>query len=481
MLGSVMLTRRELLATAAAVPVSGSEAKRPNILFLMPDQHRYHAMGCAGNPDVKTPNIDKLASQGVLMLNTIANTPVCCPARANILTGQYAHRNGMVANDLRLREGGVSLAREFAAAGYRTGFVGKWHLDGGPRLPGFVPPGERRHGYEFWAANQCSHAHFDNTYFRDTPEPIRLGKFESEGWADLGVEFLEAARSDKRPFYLTIQWGPPHDPYKAPEQYRRMYDASKLAMRPNWQAAAKAPGREEIAHYYGMVTSLDDQVGRLMAKLEELGLAEDTVVIYSSDHGDMLGSHGQRLKRKPWEESIRVPGIVRWPGRIKAGTKNDAIFTHVDFAPTMLGFAGLKAPRTMQGLDLSEVIRGRSSKSPESAYLAIHGTYQGDDTPGAWRGIRTRTHVYARFKDKPWVLYDIEKDPYELKNLVNSSPALVKEMEAKLARRMKATGDSWSNDWLGLPEDAGRLYRYRTFYTIKEYEAWARENPAVVK
>lgn len=135
----------------------------------------------------------------------------------------------------------------------------------------------------------------------------------------------------------------------------------------------------------------------------------------------------------------------------------------------------------MQGLDLSDVIRGRSSKSPESAYLAIHGTYQGDDTPGAWRGIRTRTHVYARFKDKPWVLYDIEKDKYELNNLVNSSPALVKEMEAKLAHRMKATGDSWSNDWLGLPEDAGRLYRHRTFYTIKEYEAWARENPSVAK
>jgi len=478
-----MLTRRELMATAAAAApvVKGAAAKRPNILFLMPDQHRYHAMGCAGNPDVKTPNIDKLASQGVQMLNTIANTPVCCPARAILLTGQYAHRNGMVANDLRLREGGVSLAREFAAAGYRTGFVGKWHLDGGRRLPGFVPPGERRHGYEFWAANECSHAHFDNTYFRDTPEPIRLGKFESEGWADLGVEFLEAARRDKRPFYLTIQWGPPHDPYKAPEQYRRMYDASKIEMRPNWQAAAKAPGREEIAHYYGMVTSLDDQVGRLMAKLDELGLADDTVVVYSSDHGDMLGSHGQRLKRKPWEESIRVPGIVRWPGRIKAGARNDAIFTHVDFAPTMLGFAGLKAPQAMQGMDLSSVIRGQSSKSPESAYLAIHGTYQGDDTPNAWRGIRTKTHVYARFKDKPWVLYDIEKDSYEMKNLVDSSPALLKEMEAKLQRRMKETGDSWSNDWLGLPEDAGRLYRHRTFYTIKEYETWARENPAVVK
>lgn len=474
-----MLTRRELLASTAAPALAGRAEKRPNILFLMPDQHRYHAMGCAGNPDVKTPNIDNLAGQGVHLLNTIANTPVCCPARANILTGQYAHRNGMVANDLRLREEGPSLARELAGAGYRTGFVGKWHLDGGPRLPGFVPPGERRHGYEYWAANQCSHQHFDNRYFRDTPEAIRLGKFESEGWADRGVEFLEGVKRDTRPFYLTIQWGPPHDPYKAPEQYRRMYDASKIEMRPNWRAEAKAPGREEIAHYYGMVTSIDDQVGRLMAKLDELGLANDTIVLYSSDHGDMLGSHGLRLKRKPWEESIRVPGIVRWPGRVKAGSKSDAIFTHVDFAPTLLGLAGLKAPRAMQGVDLSDMILGRNSKSPKSAYLAIYGTYQGDDTPGAWRGIRTKTHVYARFKDKPWVLYDLVKDPYETKNLVDSSPALVKEMEAKLAQRMKETGDSWSNDWLGVPEDAGRLYRHRTFYTVKEYEEWSRGNPGV--
>ena len=483
MLVGTMLTRRELLASASLPALTGQTPRRPNILFLMPDQFRHQAMGCAGNPDVKTPNIDRLASEGLHLRQTIANTPVCCPARANILTGQYAYRNGMVANDLRLREGGVSLATEFVKAGYRTGFVGKWHLDGGPRLPGFVPPGERRHGYEFWAANQCSHAHFDNTYFRDTPQAIRLGKFESEGWADLGVEFLESTKSDARPFYLTIQWGPPHDPYKAPEQYRRLYDATKLQMRPNWREADKTPGREEIAHYYGMVTSLDDQVGRLMAKLDELGLAKDTVVIFSSDHGDMLGSQGQRLKRKPWEESIRVPGIVRWPGRIRAGRSSDAIFTHVDFAPTMLGLAGLKAPQVMQGVDLSDVVLGKSAKSPESAYLAIHGSYQGDDTPGAWRGIRTQTHVYARFQDKPWMLYDVERDPYEMKNLVDDrgSARLLKQMEAQLQARMRETGDNWSNDWHGQAEDAGRLYRHRTFYTMREYEAWAKRNPELVK
>ena len=174
--------------------------------------------------------------------NTFANTPVCCPARAVILTGQYVHRNGMVANDLRLREGQVSVAEVLRDAGYRTGFVGKWHLDGGRRMPGFVPPGPRRQGFEFWAANECSHAHFNTQYFRDTPEPIPISKFEPEAWTDLGIEFLRGARQDGRPFFLTIQMGPPHDPYKAPPEYTRLYDPQKLTMRPNWQERPKTPG-----------------------------------------------------------------------------------------------------------------------------------------------------------------------------------------------------------------------------------------------
>jgi arylsulfatase A-like enzyme len=137
----------------------------------------------------------------------------------------------------------------------------------------------------------------------------------------------------------------------------------------------------------------------------------------------------------------------------------------------------------MQGSDLSGVMLGRETKGPDSAYLAIHGSYQGDDTPGAWRGIRTKTHVYARFKDKPWVLHDVEKDPYELKNLAGepSAAALQKEMEAQLARKMKEVGDDWAFDWQGLPEDAGRLYKDRTFYSVREYEEWVGRSPGAGK
>jgi arylsulfatase A-like enzyme len=468
------LSRRAFVAGAALT------ARRPNIVFLMPDQHRYHAVGCLGNSEVRTPHIDKLASEGVTMHHTFANTPVCCPARAILLTGQYCHRNGMIANDLRLREESISFAEVLNGAGYRTGFVGKWHLDGGQREPGWVPPGARRQGFEFWAAHQCSHRHFENHYFRDDPKAIPFGKFEAEGWADVAVEFLDGAKTDKRPFYLTVQWGPPHDPYRAPANYSSRYDPAKLTMRANYKSG-NVPAPAAIAEYYGMVTAIDDQVGRLMAKLDELGLRENTIVLYSSDHGDMLGSQGARLKRKPWEESIRVPGFLRWPGRVKAGSRSDVFFTHVDFAPTLLGMAGLPVPKAMQGKDLSKPIVEGRGKGPDSAFFQIFGPFSGDGTDAGWRGVRTATHMYARYADKPWVLYDLKADPFQQNNLVGKAPAVEAALEKRLARWMTETGDSWAFNWNHKVEDAGRLYKHKTFYTVQEYMEWAKEHPELEK
>jgi len=459
------MTRRFFLGAcgAAAVDSFAAPAKRPNILFILPDQLRSQALGCMGNRDVHTPNIDRLAAEGLVLSNTFANTPVCCPARANILTGTYAHRNGMTANDLRLRESETSIADLLGRAGYRTGFIGKWHLDGGPRIPGFIPPGPRRHGFQFWAANECSHSHFNTQYFRDTAEPIPIHKFEAEAWTDLALEFMKAGTS---PYFLIVSMGPPHDPYKAPAEFARQYDPEKLEMRANWKAVAGAPGPKEIAEYYGNVSAVDYQVGRLTAAADE-----DTLVLLSSDHGDMLGSEGLRLKRKPWEESIRIPGIIRYPGHVKAGSRSDAFLTHVDFAPTLLGLCGVKAPARMQGADLSRVILGGSDKTPDSAFFQIFGPYQGDGTEDGWRGVRTSRYMYARFEAKPWVLYDLEKDPYEMHNLVDDpgSQGVLKEMEARVTGWMKRTGDSWKYDWHELVEDKGRLYNGGTYYSVDEY------------
>ena len=277
--------------------------------------------------------------------------------------------------------------------------------------------------------------------------------------------------------------GPPHNPYKAPDEYRAMYDADALTMRPNWrQEDDRTPGREDLAHYYGMITAVDDQVGRILAELDTLGLREDTIVLVSSDHGDMMGSQGARLKRKPWEESIGVPGIVRYPRGGQSGVVSDAIFTHVDFAPTLLSLCGLTPPPDMQGADLGPVIVGESSEGPDSAFFQIFGPYDGGAITAGWRGVRTHCYMYARYRDEPWVLYDLEQDPYEMRNLAADpdSAALREELQAKLDAWMTKTGDSWDFDWTEKVEDRGRLYRHETFYTVEEYLEWAKTHPEAV-
>ncbi len=479
------MDRRTFLQTAAAgLAASRAHAEAPqggrrppNVLLILPDEWRAQALGCMGNADVHTPNLDRLAGQGTLFRHTLANTPVCCPARANILTGTYTSHNGMVANDLRLRESARTMADSFAAAGYRTGYVGKWHLDGGPRLPGFVPPGPRRHGFQFWAANECNHNYFYNWYFRDENVPIVTDKYEPEFWTDLAIEFLY--ENQQRPFFLMLAPGAPHDPYMAPQKYLDLYDAEKLTMRPNWVEGTRGASRRDVAAYYAAITAIDDQTGRLLKVLRELDLEQNTIVLFSSDHGNMLGSHGKILKRKPWEESIRVPGILRYPGTVPRGRTTDATFTHVDFAPTLLSLCGLTVPGEMQGTDLSAVAKGESEAAPGSAYFQIFGPFHAGGVERAWRGVRTERYMYARWESGPWLLYDLKNDPYEKTNLADdpASRGVLEDMDAKLSAWMKRVGDSWSLDWADPLEDGGRLYDYRAFYTVDEYREWARKNP----
>ncbi len=483
-----------LTIASFSLPLLAAE-RPPNILLILPDQMRATAMGCAGNSEIQTPNIDQLAKEGMLFPRTYANVPVCCPARATMLTGTYAHKNGMVANDLRLREDQVTIAKILKEAGYRTGFIGKWHLDGGPREPGFVPPGPRRLGFDFWAAYQCHHRHFAPVYFRDTPEVIQVNKFEPEASCDFGVEFLKSQTTDK-PFFLTIQMGPPHDPYGAPEDYMRRYDPEKITPPANWQAGSevsKSPdlirrpwvperpavplgGKEEIAAYYAAITAMDEQVGRLMQTLKETGQDENTIVLFTSDHGDMLGSHGMRRKRKPHDESARVPGIVRWPGKVPANKVVETLFSHVDMAPTLLALAGQPVPAQMQGTDLSRVARGETTKGPEAVLLQIFVPMLGDQIPEGWRGIVTAQHTYARYETKPWVLFDHAKDPNEMHNLAEEagSAALQRELDGKLAALMQKNGDNWGFNSSDLVEGGVLFKGPKTFYSIAEYQEFAR-------
>lgn len=446
-----MLSRRRFLSAAAVSTLAGCGGvrtrHRPNILFLMPDQFRGMDLGVRGNPDVLTPNMDRLAAEGALLENTIANCAVCCPARGTLLTGRYAHAHGVDVNDAPLPSSEVTIAEVLKEDGYRTGFVGKWHLEGGERMPGFVPPGPRRQGFDFWAANICSHRYWDMQYFRDDPEPIPMPGYSASTFTDEAAGFI--AQDSPKPFCLFVEWGPPHNPYVAPPEYMNLYDPDGLTMRPNWQAGARLSSQADVAGYYAAISFIDDEVGRLLEALDATGQAEDTIVVLTSDHGDMLGSQGVSLKRKPWEESIQVPGIVRYPAAVQAGQTHAFPFSHVDMAPTLLGLAQTRwpdgMPQRMQGRDLSAALLGEPFEPPRSAYLQSYTATERDEFP-AWRGVRTERYTYARHQERPWLLYDNQSDPYQQENLAGQDAhrELEAELEAMTAQWFEETGDSWA-------------------------------------
>lgn len=439
---------------------------RPNVILYFPDQMRADAMGCMGNPDVKTPHLDKFARDGVLLRNTFSNTPVSCPARAVILTGRYAHTTGLVANDLRLKEQEVTIAEILRSQGYSTAFIGKWHLDGGPKDPGYVPP-QRRQGFDYWAANECNHQHFKGVYFRNDSVPIQNKAFETTTWTDEAIRFLDSGVQG--PFIMTIAPGPPHDPYKATEEYRRLYDTAKLTMRPNWKAGIKNGSKEDLAQYYGMISAIDAEFGRLLHELEKRNLRRNTIILFFSDHGDMLGSHGRVFKRQPWEESVKVPGIISWLGKIPQGKECNALFSTVDIMPTLLDFCSIPIPGNIQGQSLKPSITGKHP-GPEAVFFSIYGPCKWQGVDGGWRGIRTNRYKYAAYENKPWVLYDLQTDPYEMENLVGKPgyEKLEKKMDQLLRKYMKKSVDSWKLNWTYPFADNFELTK-EAFYSIDEF------------
>lgn len=433
---------------------------RPNIVFVFSDQMRGMDLGCAGNEDVLTPNLDRMAAQGTRFDRAYANCPVCTPSRAMLLTGRYPLSNRVVANDLPLPEDIPTVGKALRDAGYRTGYVGKWHLDGVPRDK-FTPPGPRRQGFDYWAAYNCSHDYFRaHKYFTDAPEPVEVDGYEPVVQTDLALDFI--AEPDERPFCLFLSWGPPHDPYHlVPDEYKKLYDPEQVQLRPNFAAIPPGPTslardldpRTTLAHYYAAITALDDQLGRIMAHLDTRGLAENTILVYTSDHGDMLWSQGRMKKQQPWEESIRIPFLVRWPGRVPAGHANGSLLSVADLAPTLLGLAGVDQLPGGQGTDLSPVVLGLETTGPDSGgpgsvFLMDLVSVDESQRQGIpeWRGVRTERHTYARDRGGGWLLYDNVEDPYQLENRI-ADPAYADvrgRLEDELSAWLHRVGDPFA-------------------------------------
>ena len=415
---------------------------KPNILYVFADQMRASAMGCMHDERVHTPNLDRLAAQGVLFRNAIANTPVCTPSRASLLTGRHAWTCRSIVNDLRLPEEAQSIADVLKGRGYRTGYIGKWHLDGISRHM-FTPPGRRRHGFDdYWAAYNCNHRYFDCKFFlNDSPELVRAEGYDADVQTDQAIGFLERFRDD--PFCLFLSWGPPHAPYReVASEFLDMYPPEEIALRPNTQGADRAA----IAGYYAHVTAVDRDIGRLMEALDRLGLAENTILVFSSDHGDMLWAHGHTKKQRPWEESIHIPLIVRWPDHLPVGKVSDVLISVADYTPTLLGLAGVPVPDPMNGIDLSATVQGHSGAEPSSIFINEYVSFDQARAYQPWRGVRTRRHTYVRWLQGGTLLYDNLNDPYQLRNLVHEPghEALAEELEGELQGWLKRLGDDFT-------------------------------------
>ena len=425
--------------------------RKPNLVYIFADQWRAQAAGYAGDPNARTPNLDKLAKESVNFTNAVSGCPVCSPYRASLMTGRYPLTNGVFLNDVYLNTDAVSIAQAYNKAGYETGYIGKWHLEEQHRSA-FIPK-ERRQGFKFWKVMECTHKYNNSFYYAD--ENVKL---KWEGY-DAIAQTREAQRyicehTGGKPFALFLSWGPPHNPYHtAPEKYRKLFDANKLKLRSNVPKHLEAQARKDLAGYYAHIAALDDCIGEIIQTLKESGLEKNTIFVFTSDHGDMLYSQGQERKQRPWDESILVPFLLRYPAVLgRKGRTIDMPLDAPDIMPTLLGLSGIEIPDSVEGADFSGVIMGTEKPKENAALISCISPFGEWTRPKGgkeYRGVRTRRYTYVKTLKGPWLLYDNKKDPYQLNNLCNKPEhrKLQKKLEGVLLQKLKETNDEFLSGW----------------------------------
>lgn len=456
--------------------------RRPNVIWIMGDQHRAAALGYRGNPDVRTPNIDNLARSGVRFDCAVSGAPWCTPFRGSLLTSLYPNQHGASRTPSPLDPSIPTITGPFRDAGYHTAWVGKWHLDGSNQREHYIPP-ERRGGFDYWMGYENSNNQNECFVFgSDHEEPRRLPGYEVDALTDLFIRHIEGhvgngrleadATGSYQPFFAVLSVQPPHEPYVAPTNPPARgapHTPASVHLRPNvphveWM---RESARFDYAGYYDMVESIDYNVGRITEALKRLDVDRETYVVFLSDHGDMLWSHGQRGKSSPWEEATRIPFVVSRVGGsqyMRTG-RTDAVLNHIDIAPTTLGLCGISAPEWMLGYDYSpRCVRANAPEfkteadpddEPDSAYLQqIPRKMHAHSVHRAWRGVVTRDGwKYVCTPGNDWLLFNTADDPFEQANLVYD----LRFQEQKerchclLARWIATTGDEFDLPNISLP------------------------------
>ncbi len=442
-----MLTRRALLQAAAAFP------RRPNVVFVFGDQWRAQAFGYRGDPNAHTPHIDKLAKESFHFPNAVSGLPVCSPYRASLMTGQYAATHGLTVNDVELRPNGPTLGESFRKGGYATAYIGKWHIHGSPdgkfgRRLAPVPPASR-FGFDYWRVCECTHDYNHSLYYAgDDPTPRYWQGYDAIAQTDEACEFIRARGKSREPYFLVLSLGPPHNPYgTAPEEFQALYREREIRLRPNVPKAQAEEATKNLRGYYAHIAALDRCVGRLVNAVDTSGQAEDTLFVFASDHGDMLHSQGLTMKQLPWEESLRVPFLIRYPRLL--GRRSRASVTPIDapdIMPTLLGLAGLPVPESVQGTNFAPLVKGEVKDEAEpAALLNLPASFSMMRRYGIaeYRGVRTPRYTYVRSIHGPWLLYDNQRDPFQMQNLVEKQPSLRSRLDRKLDALLKKANDEF--------------------------------------
>jgi uncharacterized sulfatase len=402
----------------------------PNVLIIHTDQQSLWTIGRYGGDLIDTPNIDRIGREGATFRNFFAVSAVCTPSRGSFITGRYPHAHGAYVNNIPLNRDEVTLAHVLSANEYETGYIGKWHLDAN-NGPGWISP------FRSMGFHDCRHM-FNRGHWKivkehenDIPELTvkEIGDettYTTDWLADRAVEFVSRRRA--RPFFLMISFPDPHTPFTVREPYASMYDPDDMPVpstfheehRPDWieeqtKTNLRYEGwdeerlKREKAQYCGEVRCIDDNVGKLLGSLEEQGVLDDTVVVFTTDHGEYMGEHGLRAKDKIYETAYHIPLLVRWPRRVPAGTEVERFVSQVDFQQTILSLIGLEPSGREQGRDASPFLLGHDTEWTDEVF--IHSR------EFRWAGIFTPEYELGLVKDRQSVLFDRRADPEQVNNL----------------------------------------------------------------
>src|SRR5699024_5413257 len=428
--------------------------KQPNIIYLFADQWRRHAVGHRGEDLVYTPHIDIFAKESMEFTQAVSTSPLCSPHRASLLTGKYPMSTGVFTNckvgaNVQLQSDERCISDVLKSNGYETGYIGKWHLDlpeknmtnnpasGADGWDAYTPPGPKRHGFDYWYCYEAWNEHLSPHYWQDSPEKIQVDQWSVEHETDKTITFIKD-QEDHQPFALFVSWNPPHSPFDdVPDKYKDLYKDTEMTFRENVTSdsfmvhtgetidGGKETLLENQKNYFAAISGIDENFGRILHTLKEQGLDDNTIVVLTADHGELMGSHGLMAKHVWYEESIGVPFYIRWPQQITP-KKSRSVIGSVDIMPTLLDLLNIAIPETVEGTSLLSTIMEDTEVSHKAFLCAYPGRKEIlelfreeklNNLAYGWRAIRTTNYLYVIHRGYTpgeqtiRLLYDFDEDP----------------------------------------------------------------------